>query len=76
MEQENNLICECHLVNMEELKAFLVELKRCKNEPGQKVAAVDLTEVDDFKKYRIIGHGCGQCLKTWEYELQNLLAQN
>jgi hypothetical protein len=67
MERENCLICECHLVSWEDLHQIFQELK-----PGHD-ASIMLTQVEDFKKYRILGHGCGQCLKTWEYELQQLI---
>ena len=64
MDIENCLICECHLVDLEELKLLLIEAKGC----------VVLEKVEDLKTNRIIGHGCGQCLKSWEPELEQLLA--
>lgn len=70
MDIENCLICECHLVSWGDLASILQELK-----PGND-ASVTLTQVADLKKYRIVGHGCGQCLKTWEYELQQLIDKN
>jgi len=69
MEIENCLICECHLVCWEDLHQIFQALKTGHD------ASIMLTQVDDFKKYRILGHGCGQCLKTWEYELQQLIKE-
>ncbi len=67
MDRENCLICECHLVSWGDLNEVLQELKL-----GH-AASITLTQVSDLKKYRVLGHGCGQCLKTWENELQHLL---
>lgn len=64
MHMENYLICECHLVDFEELKALIQQDKGLK-----------LKKVEDLKLNRIIGHGCGQCLKTWEHELEQLLLE-
>ena len=66
MNIEPCLICECHLVDLDELKLIL------KDAATQQLT---LTKIEDLKRYRIIGHGCGQCLKTWETELQELIDQ-
>ncbi len=65
MDIEHCLICECHLVELGELKLLIHEAKD-----------TVLKGVEDLKAHRIIGHGCGQCLKTWEYELEQLLVEN
>ena len=56
-----SLICECHLVSWAELKRELKE-HNCSS-----------FEFEDLKKLKIIGHGCGQCLKIWELELRKLI---
>lgn len=66
MEKNSCLICECHLVDLEELKLII-------QDDFQANKARVLTKVSDFKDLRIIGHGCGQCLKIWELELEQLL---
>lgn len=67
MNLEHCLICECHLVEFEELKNFIKESSKT----GPKIA-----RLEDLKLNRIIGHGCGQCLKTWEHEIKLLLEEN
>lgn len=54
-------MCECHMVSWNDL----VELVDCNRGI--------LKSPDDLKLYRIIGHGCGQCLRAWEDDLRLLL---
>ena len=69
MEKENCLICECHLISWDDLEQIFQELKPV----GE--TSLRLTQVADLKKYQILGHGCGQCLKTWEHELGQFFNQ-
>lgn len=58
---EEQLICECNLVNWRDL----IEILEVKYER--------IFSLADLKSEKIIGHGCGQCLNNWEYELKNLI---